>query len=609
MSGGVWKRFTRLSLGGAVLGITLCAAAAPPAKKAPAARKPAVAAKPAPSGAVFLDNTPLTQEQKIVHTLNRLGFGPRPGDVERVRAMGLDTYIARQLTPEKIGDAAVEAKLAPFMLLAASSEDLHGQYLEWRKQVAQLQKARAQQADAAMKSDAASPGESPAKRPVVPQRGRNVSQMSGTQLQMAKITRAVESERQLQEVLVDFWTNHFNIDVRKGNRAYFKVVDDREVVRQHALGRFRDLLGASAKSPAMLFYLDNAQSSAPQPVNPRLARRLRQQGGLAAQAAPKPGQKTRGGINENYAREIMELHTLGVEGGYTQKDVQEVARCLTGWSVNPRTGEFQFYPNRHDDGEKIVLGQRIPAGGGIRDGEKVLDILASRPATATYVSRKLCQRFVSDEPPAALVNRCAQVWARTDGDLRAVIRAIVTSPEFFSRAAYRQKIKSPFEYVVSSVRALGGTVELEPRAALRNAGFRPAAQGRPAAFLPGQIATMQQPLFQHQAPTGYPEDSRKWVSAGALIQRINFALSLAGNKVLGVDLGETTLLTGDASDPASLVNQVADHLLHGDISPATRATLLKQVRAQPDAASAASEVNLPRRVAALVLGSPEFQRR
>lgn len=598
----------------------------PPRKARPApAKTPAVANAAASSSApVFVDNTPLTEEQRVVHVLDRLGFGPRPGDVARVKEMGLGRYIARQLLPETINDEAVEAKLAPFAARNASPQELTQAYEEGRRVAAQ----RRQQMTA--QSMTLSAPENTEKAVAAP--GAALVFQANRDMQMAKIIRAVESERQLNEVLADFWSNHFNIDQRKNQCRFLKVVDEREVIRPHVLGKFRDLLGASAHSPAMLVYLDNAQSQVPQPVNPRLVemtrRRARQSGDplmmAAAQNLPTaPGQKTRGGINENYAREIMELHTLGVDGGYTQKDVQEVARCFTGWSVDRPTGTFRYFARRHDNGEKNVLGHVIPAGGGQRDGEMVLDILAAHPSTARFVSRKLCQRFVSDEPPAALVNRCAQVWQRTGGDLREVVRTIVTSPEFFSRAAYRQKIKSPFEFAVSSVRALGGTFDAEGarRAFARNlrAGGGGGLMGANAyqnalrQTLVAQIGTMGQPLFQYQAPTGYSEDSRKWVSSGALISRLNFALGLVSGRAAPEMRVESPLLAPDQASarPGDALNVLADRLLGGEMSPATRATLLKQATAAVPAGESAAVANAPTaaRLTALVLGSPEFQRR
>ena len=610
------------------IGITVCgtlflagtglALSAPAAKKPaakPAAAKAVKAAKPAPAtaGPAFVDNTPLTEEQKIVHALHRLGFGPRPGDVGRVKALGLDRYIALQLTPEKIDDARVEAKLSRFEALNKSPQELAQGYYDMMRAAQERRKretAARESGQAAMEMTAE---EQARQREQMRRQARTGVAAGVAQLQMAKVVRAVESERQLQEVMVDFWTNHFNIDIRKNLCRVFKITDDRDVIRAHTFGTFRDLLGASAKSPAMLVYLDNAQSQAPQPINrrrPRLMRNSANNGGPLANApAPAPVRRTRGGINENYAREIMELHTLGVDGGYTQKDVQEVARCLTGWSVNRRTGTFVFNRRGHDDGEKVVLGRRIPAGGGIRDGETVLDILASHPSTARHVSRKLCQRFVADEPPAALVNRCARVWQKTGGDIREVVRAIITSDEFFSRVAYRQKIKSPFEFAVSSVRALDGTIELAPNRA-RPAGMRPAAlRGGLNALLVGQVATLGEPLFQHQAPTGYPEDSRKWVSSGALISRLNFALGLASGRVAGVTFEPPVPKQEGIMEPARIINHLTDRLLHGEVSPATRATLLQQAKTAPTNAATTGDTTTATRLIALVLGSPEFQRR
>ena len=612
-------------------------------KKASATRRPAPPKSAAPrtaatgSGPVFVDNTPLTDEQKIVHALNRLGFGPRPGDVERVRQMGLNRYVEQQLQPGAIDDAAVENKLVGFTAMNAAPRELTQSYAEARRKAVEMKKQMAAPAPGSeMAATASTPGTLPAAGDATAIRRRLMREseaggyqnlalvaQANQQMQAAKVVRAVESERQLNEVLVDFWSNHFNIDQRKNLCRFLKVVDEREVIRPNVLGKFRDLLGASAHSPAMLIYLDNAQSQVAQPVNPRLTRMLQERArrsgdplmqAAVAQRMPAPGQKTRGGINENYAREIMELHTLGVDGGYTQKDVQEVARCFTGWGVDRGAGTFRFNRRGHDDGEKIVLGQVIPAGGGIKDGERVLDILAAHPSTAKFLSRQLCQRFVSDEPPAALVNRCAQVWQKTDGDLRAVVRAIVTSPEFFSRAAYRQKIKSPFEFAVSSVRALGGNVDFAgARQQMRMRAFKAGkggggAQNALRQTLAGQVGVMGQPLFQYQAPTGYSEDSRKWVSSGALISRLNFTLGLVSGKVPEIRIESP--VAPDAK-PADALNSLAERLLGGEMSPATRATLLKQATAAPTAATSAANdaTTTAMRLTALILGSPEFQRR
>jgi uncharacterized protein (DUF1800 family) len=580
-----------------------------------------------------------------------MGFGPRPGDVERVRAMGLSAYISQQLEPDRIPDDPVEAKVASLDLLQQSNEDLARTFYERQKRTAALLQARTKLDEAAkmpaanvangVAGDAGAMAMTPAEEARTKAEARRAAFLSLTpdekdavrgymraqqrirqgalQLALAKTVRAVESNRQFQEVMVDFWSNHFNVDIRKNACAVYKIGDERDVIRKHAFGKFRDLLGASAKSPAMLVYLDNFQSMAPLPDDPRrelmrqrLLERMAVQGSENAGAVLRARRtRGRGGINENYAREIMELHTLGVDGGYTQKDVQEVARCLTGWTVDRQTGEFVFLARRHDGGPKRVLGHDLPTGGGIRDGEAVLDILASHPSTMRFLSTKLCRRLVSDDPPRSLIDKCVATWRRTDGDLREVYRAIVTSPEFLSRAAYRQKIKSPFEYAVSSVRALGGTIDLDrdsgPDGSLRLIGEnrRGINLGR---SLAGQVATMGQPLFQYQAPTGWPEDSGRWVSSGGLVARLNFALALTGRRVADVVLPQEEAASAGGS-PAQVVSTLTEQILNGDVSPSTRAILLKQAATTPSDEQVARDTDVRSRLAALVLGSPEFQRR
>jgi len=327
------------------------------------------------------------------------------------------------------------------------------------------------------------------------------AQVVARDLQESKIVRAVYSSRQLDEVLVDFWYNHFNVFMDKGADRYLTTEYERDAIRPHVLGKFRDLLEATAKSPAMLFYLDNWQS-----VGPNTPQALR--------GGPN-GQKR--GLNENYGRELMELHTLGVDGGYTQEDVTEVARCFTGWSIDQpqRGGSFRFAPRLHDNGEKIVLGLKIPAGGGESDGEKVLDIVAHHPSTAHFLSLKLAQRFVADNPPAALVDRMAHTFLTTDGDIRAVMQTMLDSKEFWSEGAFRSKMKSPLEVVVSAVRASNGNVDF-------------------ATALVNQVAQLGEPLYRKVEPTGYSNSSQAWMNTGGLMARMNFALQLSSNKVPGV---------------------------------------------------------------------------
>ena len=379
-------------------------------------------------------------------------------------------------------------------------------------------------------------------------------QLVAFDLSEGKLYRAILSNRQLEEQLVDFWYNHFNVFLDKGADRYLVPTYEREAIRPHVLGKFRDLLEATAKSPAMLFFLDNWESVGATPRRPN---------------AKQPAR----GLNENYARELMELHTLGVDGGYTQKDVTEVARCFTGWTIRqPREGGDFFYNDRvHDKGEKIVLGVKIPAGGGKDDAEKVLDILARHPSTARFISRKLAERFVSDDPPQKLIDKMAKTFRDKNGDIREVMKTMLTSDEFFSQAAYRAKVKSPFEMIVSAVRATGAQVDF-------------------AFPLANQIAQLGQPLYRKLEPTGYSDANSEWVSSAALLARMNFALSLAQNKVQGSKV-DASLFGGDPSE-------VARRVLFTDAKPETLAAIEKQTQGATSAP-----------VVGLMLGSPDFQRR
>src|SRR5256884_2841555 len=409
------------------------------------------------------------------------------------------------------------------------------------------------------------------------------------ELQMSRIIRAVYSERQLQEVMVDFWTNHFNVYAAKGADRWLLTSYDRDTIRPHTLGKFYDLLLADAKSPAMLFYLDNFQSVSPNAQLPQQRPGARR-GPLASlrmsnnpQDQRPQQQQQRRGINENYARELMELHTLGVDGGYTQKDVQEVARCFTGWTIiaprgagaaaqgvmngpmadmRTRAGTFIFRPAVHDNGEKMVLGHKIPAGGGEKDGLMVLDILAHHPATAKFIATKLVRHFVSDDPPPALVERVAQTFLKTDGDIREVLKVIFFSPEFNSADAYRAKVKRPFELAISTVRTLGADTNGGPQ-------------------MHQWIARMGQPLYGFQTPNGYSDVAENWVNTGALLERMNFALALVSNRIPGtrVDLSRlVTDMSGSKSiDKEKLLDRFVTLIVGGDISAQTRATLLKQL--------------------------------
>lgn len=631
--------------------LALCATAGVAGTLAPVAAAPNDPVKPTvpptPSGKKITAPKALTEEEKILHVLNRLGYGARPGDVEKVKAMGLQKYIALQLTPEQIDDSALDKQLAAYTQLQLSDEKINEIYHDFvtaargAKNQNKQKKKQAHAEISAMPADGTAMAEAAPKKKKKPAMDKEERQamreakeeqanaavpvaQAHAQFMAAKMLRAIDSDRQLQEVLVDFWSNHFNIDMRRSPCGILKIADDRDVIRPHVLGKFRDLVGASAKSPAMLVYLDNYLSTA-DPADMAAAATPGKKGKAKAKA-----KKAAGGLNENYGRELMELHTLGVDGGYTQQDVREVARCFTGWSVamgdakKPAKGRYQdagtfhFFPALHDNGQKTVLGHVIPAGGGEQDAEKVLDILASHPATMRHISTQLCERLVSDTPPPSLIDKCVATWKRTGGDLREVTRTIVTSPEFFSAAAYRGKIKSPFEYAVSSVRALGGDYQsaaaLDTAPPMKEANYliKPPKGGgyldMSEKTLIGQVGTMGQPLFQYQAPTGYPEDSRKWVSAGALISRLNFSLALTNGKLADVTRFKFSSDMLAVKDANQLLDLLSKQVLHSPIAPATRATLLKELGPTVTTASTASDSNTANRIAALLLGSPEFQR-
>ncbi|GAC1409027.1 MAG: DUF1800 domain-containing protein [Gemmatimonadaceae bacterium] len=511
----------------------------------------------------------LTADQQIIQAMNRLTFGARPGDVLRVRAIGLDNWIDQQLSPDKINDDALNGFVANYPALNQNQNDPLAQYAEQQRA---RQHVRQQRADSTRAMAAA---DSIALRQM--QQQFNLTRQVLTQLQSSRVARAVASERQLQEVMTDFWENHFNIYAQKGGPEVYYLSDfDQRVIRPNALGRFRDLLEAVSQSPAMLFYLDNARSMADsnrptlraptdeRRVHPVPLGRGRFGGVMGTMRFPnqirrqQQRQQQRPGLNENYGRELLELHTLGVDGGYSQQDVINVARAFTGWTIKPpqQGGGFVFRPQAHDAGEKIVLGHRLAAGRGMEDADDVLDILAKSPATAHFISFKLARRFVSDSPSTALVDHAAQVYLKTDGDIREVLRAIVTSPEFFSQQAFRSKVKSPFEVVVSAMRALNAVPDSTPRTAQL-------------------IAYLGQPIFGHQAPNGWPETGESWMNTGAILNRINFGMAAAAGRLPGVDIRTLPALDTIGSAPRDKqVDAVVATILNGMVSPDTRAVLL-----------------------------------
>jgi uncharacterized protein (DUF1800 family) len=680
-------------------------------QSAAAASEPSAKQDPVVAG---LPITELTEQQAILHALDRLGYGLRPGDVERVEHSGLAKWIDQQLHPESIDDSSMDARLQAFPTLTMSSGTLVAEFprpaVAAKREGMTVEEYRKQQQDAAqaamqaevareggnqpapqtaestpadtdsgaapapsdnsmqapnstedmepdplaapipihgsgarsnqpnqMENDTPAPpaqsqNDTPNDNPnggemAGPARGAKSKGQAGpgnqmynyqnihtpqrivAELAMAKVDRAVYSDRQLYEQMVDFWFNHFNVYAAKGQDPWLLTSFERDAIRPHAMGKFRDLLEATAKSPAMLFYLDNWLSVDPDAWKRLQAERAARQGrfGMGPNGFPRfpagnqqpqqaQQQNQDRGLNENYGREIMELHTLGVDGGYTQKDVTEVARCFTGWTIaTPRIDpQFQFNDRLHDNKPKLVLGHRIDYGG-MKDGEVVLDLLARDPHTAHHISLEIAQHFVSDKPPDSLVDRMTKTYLDSDGDIREVLHTMIDSPEFWSKDAYRAKIKTPFELVVSAARATGAdaTVPL---------------------LLVQWSARIGEPLYQCQPPTGYSDQADAWVNTGALLNRMNYSLALTANRLRGVETDVATVLgqPADGADPHAALDAALDVFLGGEVSPETRKTLENQLdspqvlQASLDDPVKAVNADL---IAGLVLGSPEFQRR
>jgi len=625
----------------------------------------------------------LTKDQQILQAVNRLTFGPRAGDVEEIRRMGVEKWVDLQLHPERIPENPVlDEKLKPLETLRMAPGEIMAAYPQVppalmfrqtplnellsqdqvrrvmngtaeqrqatlasldpdkRKQVLatmpvqqfegqpELQKeaeaARQEQqadrqkqirklmpqladlltqdqiqtamrgnteqlkelfsfldAETRQKVAAALPPQTLAQFPEYRRLGmksRQPQQVVSGDVKEGKVYRALYSNRQLEEVLVDFWFNHFNVFENKNvapqppNAVRTLLASyERDAIRPHVLGKFKDLLLATARHPAMLYYLDNWESIAPNALDSFQVGPFATGPNLAQQFSRQAH-----GLNENYGREVMELHTLGVDGGYTQADVIAVARCFTGWTIRQPTTkpEFVFAGFMHDTGEKMVLGHTIAAGGGEQDGLQAIDILARHPSTAKFISRKLAERFVADDPPQSLVDRMAQTFTRTDGDLRAVLQTMFTSPEFFSEGAWEAKVKSPFEMVVSAVRAMGG-------------------EASDAFTLVQKIADLGEPLYDKLEPTGYPETGEGWLSTANLLGRVNFATALASGQISGVKVDGWR---ADGKDAAAIARDV----LSRPASDQTLEALAKGLEGKEPTA---------RMVASLVLSSPDFQRR
>ncbi len=634
------------------------------------------------------NNKPLSDEQKILHVLNRLGFGARPGDVEKVRAMGLQKYIDNQMNASSIDDSLAESKVKALDIFNMSTAELFAKYPNPGALLRQLEgrNRNGQNAPAAPQD--------PSEMTQAEQRERRekirelyekydlkpAAQMI-PQIAANRLLRAVYSERQLQEVMVDFWQNHFNVFAGKAAVRWYIPSYERDVLRKYALGNFKDLLVGTASHPAMLVYLDNFESVSPNaqmPGNDQNRRRLEQQLRNGGQIAPEmrerirertgatdaqidqrirdmrqnpqtAQQRQKRGINENYARELMELHTLGVDGGYSQKDIIEVAKCFTGWTIaDPRgnrraaaamiegtedkrieriqrfqgvpdnvdSGEFYFNSRWHENGAKTVLGQKVDEGG-VKDGLKVLDILVNSPQTAKFIARKLAVKFVSDTPDEGLVTRVADAFHNSKGDIKTTLKALFSDKEFFAPENYRAKIKSPFELAVSSIRALGAVTN-----------------GSPA--MVAMLNKLGEVPYGYQAPTGYPDTAEDWVNTGALLERLNFAVAISSNRIPGTYVD---LKGFESKDKSQILDKAVATLLDGDLSPNTKSLLLKQieqplpeVKAGDELGDAGMEIPNMRggqqgggfirqarllnpsgnpevfKVVSLVLGTPEFQR-
>ena len=539
-------------------------------------------------------------------TLNRLTFGARAADLATIERMGVRGWVDWQLHPERIADPVADSVLDLLDITHKTAFELyadHPQPSEYGypagKQPDTAEIRRRAAGDSVTPAlDAATLRMKLAEATVLmnelPRLGPTRA-AAVRELPTSILLRAVVSNRQLLEVMTGFWENHFSVSSEKVLGPFTLVEYDR-TIRAHALGKFRDLLEAVAKSPAMLFYLDNFQSvvdsAHPNPMEWKLEGRRRAHPPFGDTLLAHTVKRRRIGVNENYARELMELHTLGVDGGYTQKDVQEVARCLTGWGIDdiPFGPTFGFHAEQHDAGEKTVLGVRMPGGRGIEDGEQVLDILSRSPATAHFIAKKLVTHFVSDAPPPALVDRAAQTFLRTDGDIAEVMRTIVESPEFNSQAAYRAKVKTPFELVASILRVMDAAPDTTPRGVQL-------------------IARLGQPIFGRSTPDGWPDHGDAWMNAGALLNRVNLGAQAGANQLPNVAVSRWAARERLAELPVGeFVDAVIRETLGGDASPATREVLLG-VSSPPATATQPQRMAYLANLVGVAIGSSDFQRR
>ena len=568
----------------------------------------------------------LSKEQAAAYLLERFAFGPRPGEVEKVAKMGPEKWLEMQLGAN-LSEADLNKRLEKFPALALSQAEIQQTY------VRDGQLRNRMKREGIM--DPATTPRKEMREKLNAYRKENglrpYGSLSNRELPGQKVVRAVYSENQMAEVMTDFWFNHFNVTTRDGQARSWVLSYERDALRPNALGDFRTILGATAKHPAMLYYLDNAQSRmAPpppknQPKKPAPKAEASMDGGMmdggmmdggmmaSAPAKPEPDKKApprkrKYGLNENYARELMELHTLGVDGGYTQKDVTEVARILTGWAAMPnnvnqrknvarqierntknnnqnlvRDGEFLFRKAWHDKKAKVVLGEKFPAGGGIEEGERVLDMLTEHPSTAKFISTKLARRFVNDSPPEALVEKMAKTFTKTNGDIAAVMTTLAQSREFWAEAKTRSKMKSPFELLASSLRALEADV--------RNP--QPMMQW---------LNQMGEPLYGYEPPTGYPDYAESWANSGTLVTRMNFAIRLATGRINGVVLKR---LPRDQANVDMTTEQALAK--YGKLLLPARDT--SAIAAELKEVIPADAKRKDIQVVGMLLGSPEFQYR
>jgi uncharacterized protein (DUF1800 family) len=516
---------------------------------------------------------PPPDSANVVHLLDRVAFGPRPGDIAHIQAVGIGAWLEEQLNPARVSDSAERAALAPHEVALRNPTDLFEAY----------EPGPAGRADSATRKQ-------------MQEGARNLAQ----HVMMSALARHIASERQLLEVMTDFWTNHFNVFMGKDADRFLTADFVEQAIRPNALGRFEDLLVATAEHPAMLVYLDNAQSVAPGSHPPAPGRAIALapvRGGFpmfprpaTPFGTPPPPAAARAptGINENYARELMELHTLGVDGGYTQQDVINVARILTGWGVSrprpmgPGHFGFEYHDWAHDRGEKEVLDVRFLAGQGMKEGLRLLHLLAEHPSTARHISHKLCARFVADTPPDGCVDAAVMAWQRTQGDIRAVLRAIVASPDFWAAENRRARFKTPLEFVTSAVRALGA----EPDTTTR---------------LVNALQQLGEPPFMRLTPDGYPEVAADWLNSGAILTRMNLALGLASGRMPGVTVNLDSLVPA-TSDYDDLVRRVNAVILGGQGSERTLQVIRQQINDLPNTGNARAMA------VALALGSPDFQK-